>query len=157
MHKHYSCRSSLAIKWENFHDPQSGIHHYVWCISTINSTCEVHPPTLAHLSTMQFVTDLNLNTSVPYIVQVMATNNVGLSCISCFCAFSSLMLVHLSACSLHSLIQLCLFVPTHSLIALLYHCHGHSLMMSLQCGHILFLCSLIMMAKFLCPRFWLEM
>ena len=28
---------------------------------------------------MQLVTDLSLNTSVPYIVQVMATNNVGLS------------------------------------------------------------------------------
>ena len=79
VHVYYSYRSSLMVKWENFHDPQSGIHQYDWCISTLNGTCDVHPPTLAHLSTMQVVTGLSLDFLVPYTVHVTATNNVGLS------------------------------------------------------------------------------
>jgi hypothetical protein len=68
-----------VASWLNFHDPQSGVRSYEWCIGSSPHACDVHPLSTAHQSLTQYVTGLDLPLNQLLYVSVLATNNVGLN------------------------------------------------------------------------------
>lgn len=72
-------RKYIAAHWIDFEDPESGIHHYEWCIGTSADACDVTPMENVYTSLSASAANLSLTTGSKYYVTVNAFNNVGLS------------------------------------------------------------------------------
>lgn len=68
----------MAAQWFGFHDQESGIHSYAWCIGDQPKLCNLSPYQIVHTATDFVTSNLSLPILTPIYICINATNKAGL-------------------------------------------------------------------------------
>ncbi|XP_013386063.1 uncharacterized protein LOC106155675 [Lingula anatina] len=79
-HAHYVAeKSSVSVRWFGFHDAESGIKRYSWCLGTEPYICDIKNMTNVYSSSSVIGTGLQLPEATRLYATVLAENSAGLT------------------------------------------------------------------------------